>query len=53
MLSVTATADDLAGARERAYAAAARIRLDGSQLRTDIAKKAAEDAAEDAAAAGA
>ncbi|THA60404.1 phosphoribosylamine--glycine ligase [Streptomyces sp. A0958] len=44
VLSVTATADDLAGARERAYAAAARIRLDGSQLRTDIAKKAAEDA---------
>ncbi|MFD8689878.1 phosphoribosylamine--glycine ligase [Streptomyces sp. NPDC059651] len=42
VLSVTATAKDLAGARERAYTAAARIRLDGSQLRTDIAKKAAE-----------
>lgn len=42
VLSVTATAKDLAGARARAYAAAARIRLDGSQLRTDIAKKAAE-----------
>ncbi|MFJ2707734.1 phosphoribosylamine--glycine ligase [Streptomyces sp. NPDC087428] len=42
VLSVTATAKDLAGARERAYEAAARIRLDGSQLRTDIAKKAAE-----------
>ncbi|MFJ3090657.1 phosphoribosylamine--glycine ligase [Streptomyces sp. NPDC086838] len=45
VLSVTATAEDLAGARERAYAAAARIRLEGSQLRTDIAKKAAQDAA--------
>ncbi|WP_330239397.1 phosphoribosylamine--glycine ligase [Streptomyces sp. NBC_00525] len=45
VLSVTATAEDLAGARERAYAAAARIRLEGSQLRTDIARKAAEDAA--------
>ncbi|MCG7529618.1 phosphoribosylamine--glycine ligase [Streptomyces sp. OfavH-34-F] len=45
VLSVTATAGDLAGARERAYAAAARIRLEGSQLRTDIARKAAEDAA--------
>ncbi|MFI6723213.1 phosphoribosylamine--glycine ligase [Streptomyces atratus] len=42
VLSVTATGKDLAGARERAYTAAARIRLDGSQFRTDIAKKAAE-----------
>ncbi|MEU9457255.1 phosphoribosylamine--glycine ligase [Streptomyces sp. NPDC088394] len=42
VLSVTATGKDLAGARERAYTAAARIRLDGSQLRTDIARKAAE-----------
>ncbi|MEU9315805.1 phosphoribosylamine--glycine ligase [Streptomyces sp. NPDC048295] len=42
VLSVTATGKDLASARERAYAAAARIRLDGSQLRTDIARKAAE-----------
>ncbi|MFF9346385.1 phosphoribosylamine--glycine ligase [Streptomyces sp. NPDC014734] len=42
VLSVTATGKDLAVARERAYAAAARIRLDGSQFRTDIARKAAE-----------
>ncbi|MFF2012556.1 phosphoribosylamine--glycine ligase [Streptomyces sp. NPDC058195] len=42
VLSVTATGKDLAAARERAYTAAARIRLDGSQLRTDIARKAAE-----------
>ncbi|MFV5991634.1 phosphoribosylamine--glycine ligase [Streptomyces sp. NPDC056231] len=42
VLSVTATGEDLATARERAYTAAARIRLDGSQLRTDIARKAAE-----------
>ncbi|MGY5033833.1 phosphoribosylamine--glycine ligase [Streptomyces sp. 900116325] len=41
VLSVTATGKDLAGARERAYTAAARIRLEGSQLRTDIARKAA------------
>ncbi|MFH8472019.1 phosphoribosylamine--glycine ligase [Streptomyces sp. NPDC018000] len=42
VLSVTATGKDLAGARERAYTAVARIRLDGSQFRTDIAQKAAE-----------
>ncbi|MFG2560948.1 phosphoribosylamine--glycine ligase [Streptomyces sp. NPDC048496] len=42
VLSVTATGGDLATARERAYTAAARIRLDGSQFRTDIARKAAE-----------
>ncbi|MGW3656434.1 phosphoribosylamine--glycine ligase [Streptomyces sp. NPDC005151] len=42
VLSVTATGEDLATARERAYTAAARIRLDGSQFRTDIARKAAE-----------
>ncbi|MFB7218309.1 phosphoribosylamine--glycine ligase [Streptomyces sp. NPDC056227] len=42
VLSVTATGEDLAIARERAYTAAARIRLDGSQFRTDIARKAAE-----------
>ncbi|MER6105524.1 phosphoribosylamine--glycine ligase [Streptomyces sp. NPDC001832] len=42
VLSVTATGKDLADARERAYTAAARIRLDGSQFRTDIAQKAAE-----------
>ncbi|MER8086488.1 phosphoribosylamine--glycine ligase [Streptomyces sp. NPDC058316] len=41
VLSVTATGKDLAAARERAYTAVARIRLDGSQFRTDIAKKAA------------
>ncbi|MDN3296418.1 phosphoribosylamine--glycine ligase [Streptomyces ficellus] len=41
VLSVTATGKDLAEARERAYAAVARIRLDGSQHRTDIALKAA------------
>ncbi|KJY23366.1 MULTISPECIES: phosphoribosylamine--glycine ligase [Streptomyces] len=42
VLSVTATGQDLAQARERAYKAVARIRLDGSQHRTDIAAKAAE-----------
>ncbi|WP_411077393.1 phosphoribosylamine--glycine ligase [Streptomyces sp. cmx-10-25] len=42
VLSVTATGTDLAQARERAYAAVGRIRLDGSQHRTDIARKAAE-----------
>ncbi|MEV7281772.1 phosphoribosylamine--glycine ligase [Streptomyces sp. NPDC093111] len=41
VLSVTATGTDLAQARERAYAAVGRIRLDGSQHRTDIALKAA------------
>lgn len=41
VLSVTATGRDLAQARERAYAAVGRIRLDGSQHRTDIARKAA------------
>ncbi|MCX3062487.1 phosphoribosylamine--glycine ligase [Streptomyces beihaiensis] len=44
VLSVTATGGDLAQARERAYAAVGRIRLDGSQHRTDIAAKAAADA---------
>ncbi|MBT2507361.1 phosphoribosylamine--glycine ligase [Streptomyces sp. ISL-98] len=44
VLSVTATGSDLAQARERAYAAVARIRLDGSQHRTDIAQKAASEA---------
>ncbi|MFG3038485.1 phosphoribosylamine--glycine ligase [Streptomyces sp. NPDC048330] len=42
VLSVTATGSDLTQARERAYAAVGRIRLDGSQHRTDIARKAAE-----------
>ena len=41
VLSVTATGADLAEARERAYRAVARIRLDGSQHRTDIAARAA------------
>ncbi|MGW1885544.1 phosphoribosylamine--glycine ligase [Streptomyces sp. NPDC001970] len=42
VLSVTATGSNLTQARERAYAAVGRIRLDGSQHRTDIARKAAE-----------
>ncbi|CAM5382850.1 Phosphoribosylamine--glycine ligase OS=Streptomyces tendae OX=1932 GN=purD PE=3 SV=1 [Streptomyces tendae] len=42
VLSVTATGADLAEARDRAYRAVARIGLDGSQHRTDIAAKAAE-----------
>ncbi|MFD3656266.1 phosphoribosylamine--glycine ligase [Streptomyces sp. 24-1644] len=41
VLSVTATGKDLSQARERAYTALGRIRLDGSQHRTDIALKAA------------
>jgi phosphoribosylamine---glycine ligase len=41
VLSVTATGKDLTQARERAYKAVARIRLAGSQHRTDIARKAA------------
>ncbi|MFE6039663.1 phosphoribosylamine--glycine ligase [Streptomyces sp. NPDC056452] len=44
VLSVTATGADLSTARERAYKALGRIRLDGSQHRTDIARKAAEEA---------
>ncbi|MGW2682182.1 phosphoribosylamine--glycine ligase [Streptomyces sp. NPDC001414] len=44
VLSVTATGQDLTQARERAYAAVARIGLDGSQHRTDIAAKAAAEA---------
>ncbi|WP_405570949.1 phosphoribosylamine--glycine ligase [Streptomyces sp. NBC_01167] len=43
VLSVTATGKDLHEARERAYAAVGRIRLDGSQHRTDIARKVAEE----------
>ncbi|MEV4333770.1 phosphoribosylamine--glycine ligase [Streptomyces sp. NPDC049597] len=42
VLSVTATGKDLAEARERAYRAVSRIRLEGSQHRTDIARAAAE-----------
>ncbi|MFI5616206.1 phosphoribosylamine--glycine ligase [Streptomyces sp. NPDC051567] len=41
VLSVTATGSDLAQAREKAYKAVARIRLDGAQHRTDIAAEAA------------
>ncbi|GEK17295.1 phosphoribosylamine--glycine ligase [Cellulomonas persica] len=41
VLSVTATGADLAQAREAAYAGVARITLDGSQHRSDIALKAA------------
>ncbi|MFC8095510.1 phosphoribosylamine--glycine ligase [Streptomyces sp. NPDC057301] len=41
VLSVTATGKDLTQARDRAYRAVDRIRLDGSQHRTDIAAKAA------------
>ncbi|MEV7885100.1 phosphoribosylamine--glycine ligase [Streptomyces sp. NPDC002817] len=41
VLSVTATGKDLDEARDRAYRAVSRIRLDGSQHRTDIAAKAA------------
>lgn len=44
VLSVTATGSDLAQARAKAYKAVARIKLDGSQYRTDIAAKAAEGA---------
>ncbi|WP_151773714.1 phosphoribosylamine--glycine ligase [Streptomyces abyssomicinicus] len=44
VLSVTATGSDLTEARDRAYTAAARINLDGSHHRTDIALKAALDA---------
>lgn len=44
VLSVTATGTDLTEARDRAYRAVARIGLDGSQHRTDIAAKAAAGA---------
>jgi len=46
VLSVTATGSGLSGARERAYAAVGRIRLEGSHHRTDIAAEAAEAADE-------
>ncbi|WP_225859004.1 phosphoribosylamine--glycine ligase [Streptomyces albicerus] len=45
VLSVTASGTDLTQARTRAYAAVDRIRLDGSQHRTDIAAKVAGAAA--------
>ncbi|MEV4973343.1 phosphoribosylamine--glycine ligase [Streptomyces scopuliridis] len=44
VLSVTATGKNLTQARERAYTALRRIRLDGAQHRTDIAREAAEAA---------
>ncbi|MEH0521188.1 phosphoribosylamine--glycine ligase [Streptomyces stelliscabiei] len=44
VLSVTATGEDLTQARDRAYTAVARIGLDGSQHRSDIAAKAAAEA---------
>ncbi|GGZ56443.1 phosphoribosylamine--glycine ligase [Streptomyces inusitatus] len=44
VLSVTAIGRDLRQARERAYEAVGRIRLDGSQHRTDIARTVAEAA---------
>ncbi|MCT9010422.1 phosphoribosylamine--glycine ligase [Streptomyces rhizosphaerihabitans] len=44
VLSVTAIGSGLIEARERAYAAVARIGLEGSQHRTDIAAKAAAEA---------
>ncbi|MEV6419985.1 phosphoribosylamine--glycine ligase [Streptomyces sp. NPDC051662] len=54
VLSVTATGQNLTQARERAYTALRRIRLAGSQHRTDIAREAAEaaEATEIAEAAG-
>ncbi len=42
VLSVTSTGPDLAAARERAYAGLARITLDGSHHRADIAQQAAK-----------
>ncbi|GED86079.1 phosphoribosylamine--glycine ligase [Streptomyces sp. 6-11-2] len=44
VLSVTATGKDLTEARDRAYTAVARVGLDGSQHRSDIAARAAADA---------
>ncbi|MEU6800402.1 phosphoribosylamine--glycine ligase [Streptomyces neyagawaensis] len=44
VLSVTATGKGLTEARDRAYTAVARIGLDGSQHRSDIAAKAAAEA---------
>ncbi|WP_030547514.1 phosphoribosylamine--glycine ligase [Streptomyces albus] len=45
VLSVTATGPDLSAARDRAYRAVSRVGLDGSHHRTDIAAKAAAEAA--------
>jgi phosphoribosylamine--glycine ligase len=47
VLSITASGPDLAVARERAYAGVARIHLDGSHHRTDIAYAAAQRTAAD------
>ncbi|PZG84617.1 phosphoribosylamine--glycine ligase [Streptomyces sp. NTH33] len=44
VLSVTATGRDLTEARDRAYTAVSRIRLEGSQHRSDIAASAAAKA---------
>ncbi|WP_053748953.1 phosphoribosylamine--glycine ligase [Streptomyces sp. MMG1533] len=44
VLSVTAVGEDLTEARDRAYRAVARVNLDGSQYRTDIAAKVASGA---------
>jgi len=45
VLSVVGTGADLAAARDAAYAGVAQVVLDGSQHRTDIARRAAQDAA--------
>ena len=42
VLNVTGLGPDAAAARDRAYAAAERIRFDGKQMRTDIAARAVE-----------
>jgi phosphoribosylamine--glycine ligase len=42
VLAVTATGDDVAGARERAYEAASRVSFAGMRYRRDIAQAAAE-----------
>jgi phosphoribosylamine--glycine ligase len=43
VLSVSATGDSIAAARERAYEAASRISFEGMHLRTDIAARAARE----------
>jgi phosphoribosylamine--glycine ligase len=42
VLNVTGLGPSAAAARDRAYAAAERIRFDGKQMRTDIAARAVE-----------
>ena len=44
VLSVTASGADLSSARENAYRALAEVGFDGAQHRTDIARRAADDA---------